>query len=245
MNVPAQTIKVNNVTLLNGQLSDELLISVGGREKLYQPAAESFLKMMEEAKKIGLKYILEDTYRLCGEPGDGKRYRNGEIELTQWAAWENYQAYKQGKISKPYNLASDPTNGCKSKHGYGLAIDIYNNPKVTINNFYRGVKAKTASGDVIYENGKPLYIVPPQQDELQTWIKNNGKFYGWIWTGANFPSIEPWHFDYFYEKDQTRNSYSAPLITKTPKQINDSTTQDQNKYAVNKNVTKSITNFFS
>jgi len=240
MAVLAQTKKIKDITLVNGQLPNEILISIGGNEKLFQPAAESFFKMMEAAKKSNLKYYIEDTYRLCGEPGDGEKYLKGETDFTQWAAWDLSQLKKNNpkdpRYSK-YNLAADPTEGCKSKHGYGLAIDIYNNPKVITPNFYKGIYTTV--------DKKKIYSINPKQDELQTWIRNNGGIYGWVWTGVNFPTIEPWHFDYFYEKDQTKSSYSAPLIAKTPTQINKSTTQDQNKYAVNKNVTKNINSFFS
>lgn len=246
----AQSIKVGNATLLNGQVAE--LISVGGRDKLYEPAANSFLKMMEAAKQAGLDYNLESTYRLCGAPGDGEKYLRNEIEFTQWAAWELWQA-KQNNPNDPryqkFNLAANPSiNGCNSKHGYGLAIDIYGKPKESIKNptFYKGVKEKNPDGSIAKTpDGKVIYKIQPQQDALQTWIRNNGGYYGWKWTGAKFPTIETWHFDYDYNSDQSKESSSPLLVNKSSKQLNDITLQDQRKNNVNKSVTRDIAGFYS
>lgn len=224
MTVLAKKKFVGGVTLYNGQLPDELLKSVKGKEKLYIPAADSFLKMMQKASEEGITYRLADTYRLCGEPGDGEKYLRGEIEFTQWAAWDLYQAKLKDPINPKYNkfnLASDPTNGCKSNHGYGLSIDIYTTDK-------------TSTKDL------------NNQDLTQAWITKNGSIYGWVWTGKNFSKPEPWHFDYFYELDQQREpTYSPPIVQKTPTQINKETALNQEKSNLIKGFTKDVNGFFS
>ncbi len=102
----------------NGQIPKRQLLSVGDDEVLFKPAAQSYLRMQEDAKQDGVTLKLSDGYRLCGEKGDYTE-RNCNTGFTQWCAWEKYKAGVG-------NLASNPTTskGCKSMHGYGLAIDV-------------------------------------------------------------------------------------------------------------------------
>lgn len=254
----ANSTKIGDITLFNGQVDEFLLVSIGSsREKLFEPAANSFLKMMEAAKKEGLGYHLEDGYRLCGNPGDLEKHLRNEIGLTQWASWEGYQA----KINNPndprykgYNYAADPTKngGCNSKHGYGLAIDIYSDKKREIKQkngelFYKGITEKTPDGkkDAKTPDGYLIYKVQPQQDPLQIWIRDNGGYYGWKWTGGTFKTIETWHFEYDYNSDQSKGQYSPPLVNKNSKQLNDITLQGQRKNNVNKSVTRDVAGFYS
>jgi uncharacterized membrane-anchored protein YitT (DUF2179 family) len=104
----------------NGQLPLHKLKKVEPKEKLYRVAANSYIRMRKEAKKQGVNLELNDAYRICGRKGDYSE-RNCSMGFTQWCAWEKYQAGVG-------NLASDPTTseGCKSNHGYGLAIDVKN-----------------------------------------------------------------------------------------------------------------------
>lgn len=220
----AKRKSVGGITLYNGQIPDELLKSIKGKDKLYLPAADSFEKMMQKAAEEGITYRLANTYRLCGEQGDGEKYLRGEIEFTQWAAWDLYQAKLQNPDDpryKKFNLAADPTYGCKSNHGYGLSIDIY-------------TTSKTFTPDL------------NNQDPTQAWITKNGSIYGWIWTGKNFSTPEPWHFDYFYEYDQQKgNIYYPPIVQKTPTQINNETALNQKKSNIIKNTTRDVSGFFS
>tara|TARA_Y100000114_G_scaffold156344_1_gene183224 strand:- start:10198 stop:10782 length:585 start_codon:yes stop_codon:yes gene_type:complete len=100
----------------NGEFGRLQLRSVGDGEKLYKVAADSYLRMKRAAKKDGVNIKLNDGYRRCGEKGDYNENKS-KGEFTQWYAWELYQAGKG-------NLASDPRGGCKSNHGWGLAIDV-------------------------------------------------------------------------------------------------------------------------
>jgi LAS superfamily LD-carboxypeptidase LdcB len=100
----------------NGQLSKKVLKSIGNGHLLYLPASDSFLRMTKDAQKDGVTIKVNSSYRYCGKKGDYNQ-RKCSGGFTQWCAWEKYQAGKG-------NLASNPTKGCKSNHGFGLSIDI-------------------------------------------------------------------------------------------------------------------------
>jgi hypothetical protein len=105
----------------NGKLDDSVLKPIDTGQKLYKPASTSFMRMKNDAKKDGVDIKLVGNYsgyRPCGQRGDyNQGLSNGAF--TQWYAWELYKAGKG-------NLASNPTTekGCKSNHGYGIAIDV-------------------------------------------------------------------------------------------------------------------------
>jgi LAS superfamily LD-carboxypeptidase LdcB len=100
----------------NGQLSKKVLKSIGNGHLLYLPASDSFLRMTKDAQKDGVTIKVNSSYRYCGKKEDYNQ-RKCSGGFTQWCAWEKYQAGKG-------NLASNPTKGCKSNHGFGLSIDI-------------------------------------------------------------------------------------------------------------------------
>jgi hypothetical protein len=105
----------------NGKLDDSVLKKIDTGQKLYKPAAVSFMRMKDDAKKQGVNIDLVgeySAYRPCGQKGDYSD-RKCSTGFTQWCAWEKYKAGVG-------NLASDPTdnNGCSSNHGYGMAIDV-------------------------------------------------------------------------------------------------------------------------
>jgi hypothetical protein len=107
----------------NGNLSDSVLQKIDTGQKLYIPAAVSFMRMKNDAKKQGVNIELvgkDSGYRRCGEKGDYTK-RKCSDGFTQWCAWEKYRAGVG-------NLASNPTDsdGCSSNHGYGMAIDVKN-----------------------------------------------------------------------------------------------------------------------
>lgn len=103
----------------NGKLPTSVLKSVGGKHYLFTKAADSYLRMQEAAKKDGINFNLVSSYRKCGKKGD-YTIRNCKDGATQWCLWEKYKAGKNP-------VAADPSTskGCKSNHGYGLAIDLY------------------------------------------------------------------------------------------------------------------------
>jgi hypothetical protein len=105
----------------NGKLDDSVLSKIDTGQKLYKPAAISFMRMKNDAKKQGVNIDLVgdySAYRPCGKQGD-YTVNKCSTGFTQWCAWEKYKA----GIG---NLASNPTdsNGCSSNHGYGMAIDV-------------------------------------------------------------------------------------------------------------------------
>lgn len=107
----------------NGKLNDSVLKKIDTGHKLYAPAATSFMRMKNDAKKQNVNLELSgeySAYRPCGEQGDYK-VKNCSTGFTQWCAWEKYKAGVG-------NLASNPTdsNGCSSNHGFGMAVDIKN-----------------------------------------------------------------------------------------------------------------------
>lgn len=102
----------------NGELPNNMLKSIGGDDRLYLPASDSFLRMKKDALADGITIQVNSSYRYCGKKGDFKE-RKCSGGFTQWCAWEKFKAGVG-------NLASDPTTskGCKSNHGFGVAIDI-------------------------------------------------------------------------------------------------------------------------
>lgn len=107
----------------NGELDDSVLKKIDTGQKLFIPAADSFMRMKKDAKKDGVNIQLVGEYsgyRPCGEQGDYLQ-RGCNTGFTQWCAWEKYK-------SGVGNLAANPTKGtgCTSNHGYGIAIDVKN-----------------------------------------------------------------------------------------------------------------------
>jgi hypothetical protein len=107
----------------NGQLPDSVLKRIDTGQKLYIPAADSFMRMRKDAIKDGVYIKLVGQfsgYRPCGEQGDYLQ-RRCSTGFTQWCAWEKYK-------SGVGNLAANPTTskGCTSNHGFGIAIDVEN-----------------------------------------------------------------------------------------------------------------------
>ena len=102
----------------NGRIPASKLVSVGGKHKLFAPAAKSYLKMKAVAANNGITFKLASSYRLCGDIGDYTQ-RSCDTGFTQYCAYEKYKAGVG-------NLAANPTTskGCTSKHGFGLAIDL-------------------------------------------------------------------------------------------------------------------------
>lgn len=105
----------------NGKIPLKALKKIEENQYLVSDAADSYLRMKNDAKKDGIDILLPyetSTYRPCGEKGDYKE-RSCSDGFTQWCAWEKYKAGVG-------NLASNPTksSGCSSNHGWGLAIDI-------------------------------------------------------------------------------------------------------------------------
>lgn len=107
----------------NGELTDNVLKKIDTGQKLYAPAAVSYMRMKNDAKKDGVVIQLigdYSGYRPCGEKGDFKQ-RNCNTGFTQWCAYEKY-------LSGIGNLAATPNSeGCTSNHGFGIAIDVKNN----------------------------------------------------------------------------------------------------------------------
>jgi LAS superfamily LD-carboxypeptidase LdcB len=103
----------------NGKLSNSVLKSVGGKHMLFITAADSYLRMQEAAKQSGVNFNLVSSYRKCGRKGDYTE-RNCADGATQWCLWEKYKAGKNPVAANP-----STSKGCKSNHGYGLAIDLY------------------------------------------------------------------------------------------------------------------------
>ena len=124
------------VTYKNSELPEDVLLTVFG-VKLFKAAAESLLRIEKAALQEGLDFFITSGYREGGQPGDGLKYLKKEINFTQWAAWELWNNGISGSILDPntnktynvgppkWNLASNPTLGFKSNHGFGIAVDIY------------------------------------------------------------------------------------------------------------------------
>lgn len=108
----------------NGKIPADALKPIDTGQLLEENASYSYMRMKNDAKKEGVIIDLtgkSSGYRICGNKGD---YTQGSSNglFTQWYAWE---LYKSGKG----NLASNPTTskGCKSNHGWGIAIDVNRN----------------------------------------------------------------------------------------------------------------------
>lgn len=111
-------------TYQNGSIPADKLKPIDTGQLLQKNARDSYMRMKSDAKKDGVTIDLtgkDSGYRPCGNKGDYTE-RSCSMGFTQWCAWEKYQAGKG-------NLASNPTTskGCKSTHGWGLAIDVNRN----------------------------------------------------------------------------------------------------------------------
>lgn len=139
----------------NGFLDDDVLEKIDTGQKLWIPAAASFMRMKNDAKKSGVNIQLvgdDSAYRRCGAKGDYLQ-RNCNTGFTQWCAWEKYK-------SGVGNLAANPTtsDGCTSNHGYGMAIDVKNyDAKVWIRN--NGLKYGWWWGEAPSENWHFTYDI--------------------------------------------------------------------------------------
>ena len=102
----------------NGRIPPRGLKATDAGDLMQKDATDAFMRMKNDAKKDGVELKLSQAYRECGQKGDytERRCRGG---FTQWCAWEKYKAGRG-------NLAANPTTsqGCKSKHGWGVAIDV-------------------------------------------------------------------------------------------------------------------------
>lgn len=111
-------------TYKNGFIPADKLKPIDTGQLLQKNARDSYMRMKSDAKKDGVIIDLtgkNSAYRPCGNKGDYTQ-RSCSMGFTQWCAWEKYKAGKG-------NLASNPTTskGCKSTHGWGLAIDVNRN----------------------------------------------------------------------------------------------------------------------
>lgn len=107
----------------NGKIPSKGLEKIDTGQYLEENARNSYMRMKKDAQKEGITIDLSGKssgYRKCGQKGDYTEGLSGGL-FTQWYAWELYRAGKG-------NLASNPTTskGCKSNHGWGLAIDVKN-----------------------------------------------------------------------------------------------------------------------
>lgn len=105
----------------NGQIPSSALSPIDTGQLLIKSARDSYMLMKADAKKDGVTIKLvgpSSAYRKCGQKGDYTKGLSKGV-FTQWYAWELYKAGAG-------NLASNPTTskGCKSNHGWGLAIDV-------------------------------------------------------------------------------------------------------------------------
>jgi hypothetical protein len=215
---------INGVIYKNSQIPADKLIAFKSY-KFFDVAADSLKRATDEAVKQGLAFRITSGYRPGGAPGDLKTYlKNGKQGSTQWAVWEGWNNGKDGEVTYDgitypigpaggFNLASDPTKGFKSNHGFGIAVDIYG--------------SGTSDKDVkVWTKSNPLGIGVPyisgnvekiSQDKFQDWFVTNGQKYGWIWGGRKLNPIEPWHFEYDYTKDTFLGQPSgAPLVAEKP-----------------------------
>lgn len=158
-----------------------------------------------------LDFKLEAGYRPLGKPGDFERLEEPYIaknlerieRLTGFdVAEEKTQYYTYEFWLKTHeNFAMNPGT---SVHGWGLAIDVYEYPKLNGSSWYGGgfipgKSQKSISGP--WKNG------PIQQDSFQKWLKENGSKWGWNWKGLDYG--EAWHFEYDPANDPSR----GPKIT--------------------------------
>lgn len=237
----SKTKQISGKTYINSEMPEDVLKKVNSREKLYIEAAESIDRIKQTAELEGLSFIIIDGYRLGGSQGDGLLYLQGKKEFTQWAAWELWNNGQPGilgsfNIGPPkYNLAANPTKGFTSNHGYGLSVDIYGNNE----------KSKKIAKIFEYTDKKSDKIKKVNQDVFQEWLVNNGASFGWIWTGRNFPKIEPWHFDY----NPSFDTYSSRkpieyLIAKSPSAVDAEASKEQLLSNLKTNTTNTITSIF-
>lgn len=220
---------INGVIYINSQIPDDKL-SIFKSYKFFDVAADSLKRATDEATKQELSVRIASGYRPGGSPGDLKTYlQNGKKGSTQWAVWEGYNNGKDGEViydgvtytigpAGGFNLASDPTNGFKSNHGFGIAVDIYGSG-LSANLAQLWIKSNPSNIGLIYipvpDVLKPSTV---PQDKFQFWFAENGEKYGWIWGGKRFNPIEPWHFEYDYTKDTFLGQPSgAPLLAEKPK----------------------------
>lgn len=105
----------------NGQIPEKALTAIDTGQLLRDDAAKAYMRMKKAAAKDGVTISLtgkDSAYRRCGAKGDYTE-RKCAGGFTQWCAWEKYKAGSG-------NLAANPTTskGCRSNHGWGLAIDV-------------------------------------------------------------------------------------------------------------------------
>lgn len=225
------------IFLKNGEVSD--LVTLSNGEKLWRPAAESLDRMLKALTKAGYGYDLSDAYRPIGNKGDGEFYANKILkESTQWGTFEAYKtalevflkgekdpSYKSDPFYKKYisYVNKGAAKPGTSPHGLGLAIDIFTkNHGTTVGTVASGAYLKK---DI---NGKIIEPREALQDKTQIWITNNGKNYGWIWTGKDFKNNpEAWHFEYNLEEDSFLSKDTLLALQTNPSKENDETVIQQ------------------
>jgi len=161
----------NTYSGVNGNLPDDNLTYLGAigmpHLKLRSDAAESFIRLVNDARKVGIN---------PGFTGTLQAYRTyaGSYSLLDPTRW-----IKTGKIGLPENKDTARTRTKAdasaaypgtSNHGWGVAVDIQNN-------------TSTAKD---YPNST--------KDRVQCWMKWFGGEYDWVWAGSMFK--ENWHFEY-------------------------------------------------
>ena len=138
---------------------------------LIDPAAEAYLKMVDDAKKAGFRLGITNAYR--DYETQRKRREQYERELQAYeAAMREYQSYSMNpwkNLGKPApNRPAEPKYAKppgKSVHGWGRAIDI---------------------------NAGSLNDPIEKNPELEKWLYENAPRYGF----ARISNSEPFHYEY-------------------------------------------------
>lgn len=63
-----------------------------------------------------------------------------------------------------------------------------------------GPSQAAAPGHSVHESGRALDLGGPvlnAQSIQHRWLQQNAGNFGWNWTGKNFSTFEPWHWEYF------------------------------------------------
>lgn len=215
------------------------------KNKVPTPINKNGKIIFDNTKMIKLNFYVEGAHRVIGNPGDGKLTRNQLIE-------------KYGRnFSQWYTYEKDPAKSAKpgsSNHGFWRSIDIY-----------QSTDGSTENQKIVRTNDS--WKGP--QDQFQAWFQQNGPAYGWFSVlmpeyKADATPKEPWHFEYFYDKDPFVQSkideferkkrderwakeYMAKNANKPykdPSQLNSATNASNNVTTTLENISNTITNFF-
>jgi hypothetical protein len=216
---------------------------------IYNEKSKSVI--FDQTKMTNINFYVEGAHRVIGNPGDGKLTENQLIEkygrdFSQWWAWEKYGSSR----------AAAPGS---SNHGFWKALDIY-----------QSSDGSTKSQKIV----RPGDGWKGPQDQFQAWFQKNGPAYGWFSVlmrdyKPNLPNnrVEPWHFEYFYDKDpfvQTKileaqklaqakkneawskryMAQNADKPYKDPRETNAATSFTDNVNQTLSDISKTINNFF-